>query len=187
MILEEVVTQSKIQKLPRVIKEEIWVWTEALFSLVPGRIGHYLRGFLVKLFAKKCGWPLKVRPLAHIWSVWNFSCGHHCCVGRFASIDCVGQVRMGSHVLMGPNVMITTLSHGLKKSGTIVSQAPEIEDVTIGNDVWIGGYVCILPGVNIGDGAVIAAGAVVNKDVEPYTIVGGVPAKVISYRRDSEN
>lgn len=54
--------------------------------------------------------------------------------------------------------------------------------VVIGNDVWIGANVCILPGVNIGDGAIIAAGAVVVKDVEPYSIVGGVPAKLIKYR-----
>ena len=56
------------------------------------------------------------------------------------------------------------------------------EPVIIGNDVWIGANVCILPGVNIGDGAVLAAGAVVNKDVPSYSVVGGVPAKVIKYR-----
>jgi acetyltransferase-like isoleucine patch superfamily enzyme len=54
--------------------------------------------------------------------------------------------------------------------------------IMIGNDVWIGANVCILPGVTIGDGAVIAAGAIVNKDVPPYAIVGGVPAKIIRYR-----
>lgn len=54
--------------------------------------------------------------------------------------------------------------------------------VVIGNDVWIGANVCIMPGVNIGDGAVLAAGAVVTKDVEPYAIVGGVPATCIKYR-----
>ncbi len=54
--------------------------------------------------------------------------------------------------------------------------------VIIGNDVWIGGYVSILPGVTIGDGAVVAAGAVVTRDVEPYAIVGGVPARLIRYR-----
>jgi acetyltransferase-like isoleucine patch superfamily enzyme len=56
--------------------------------------------------------------------------------------------------------------------------------VSIGNDVWIGANVCILPGVNIGDGAIIAAGAIVNRDVPPYSIVGGVPARVIKYRFD---
>lgn len=59
-------------------------------------------------------------------------------------------------------------------------------DVIIGNDVWIGTNAIILPGVTIGDGAVIAAGAVITKDVEPYAIVGGVPAKIIKYRFDFE-
>lgn len=56
--------------------------------------------------------------------------------------------------------------------------------IVIGNDVWIGANVCILPGVNIGDGAILAAGAIVTKDVPPYAIVGGVPAKIIRYRFD---
>lgn len=51
--------------------------------------------------------------------------------------------------------------------------------ITIGDDVWIGGHSTILPGVTIGNGAIVAAGAVVTKDVEPNTVVGGVPAKVI--------
>lgn len=65
----------------------------------------------------------------------------------------------------------------------------EIRDnrpVEIGNDVWIGANVVILPGVKVGDGAVLAAGAVVTKNVEPYAIVGGVPAKVIKYRFDKD-
>ncbi len=59
-------------------------------------------------------------------------------------------------------------------------------EVVIGNDVWIGANVIILPGVKIGNGAIIAAGAVVTKDVEPYAIVGGVPAKLIKYRFKKE-
>lgn len=58
--------------------------------------------------------------------------------------------------------------------------------VVIGNDVWIGSYVLIMEGVSIGDGAIVAAGAVVTKDVPPYAIVGGVPAKIIRYRFNDE-
>lgn len=63
----------------------------------------------------------------------------------------------------------------------------EYSPITIGNDVWIGARVIIMDGVNIGDGAIIAAGAVVTKDVEPYTIVGGVPAKTIRKRTDASS
>ena len=58
--------------------------------------------------------------------------------------------------------------------------------VVIGNDVWIGSYTRIMEGVTIGDGAVVAAGAIVTRDVPPYAIVGGIPAKIIKYRFDTE-
>lgn len=64
----------------------------------------------------------------------------------------------------------------------IVAQGLEIKSVVIGNDVWIGAHAVILAGVAIGDGSVIAAGAVVTKDVAPYSVVAGVPARVIKKR-----
>jgi acetyltransferase-like isoleucine patch superfamily enzyme len=66
-------------------------------------------------------------------------------------------------------------------------QYEEYKKINIGNDVWIGANVTIIDGINIGDGAIIAAGAVVTKDVEPYTIVGGVPAHFIKRRFSKEN
>lgn len=66
------------------------------------------------------------------------------------------------------------------------AEAASKGDITVGDDVWIGNNSLIMSGVNIGQGAVVAAGAVVTKDVPPYAIVGGVPAKVIRYRFDEE-
>ncbi len=65
-------------------------------------------------------------------------------------------------------------------------QGMRISEVVIGNDVWIGMRVIIMPGVKVGDGAVIGAGAVVTKDVPDFAIVGGVPAKIIRYRNSNE-
>ena len=88
------------------------------------------------------------------------------------------EVRIGNHVFIGPNVSIYTACHPLdsKRRDTFVEWA---EPVTIGNSVWIGGGVTILPGVTIGNGAVIGAGSVVTRDVEPYTLVAGNPARFI--------
>ena len=117
----------------------------------------------------------------------------HCDFGESISIgdDFVGNfgltildeapVTIGDRVLIGPNVGIYTVNHALlpdQRAEGIMRSLP----VTIGNDVWIGRRSVIMPGVKIGDGAIIAASAVVTKDVPPYTVVGGNPAEFIRRR-----
>lgn len=96
-----------------------------------------------------------------------------------------GPVTIGNDVMMGPEVIVYTTSHKHDRIDiTMIEQGMDVQkSVTIGNDVWIGRRAMILPGVTIGDGCVIAAGAVVVKDIPPYSIAGGVPARVIK-RRD---
>ena len=90
----------------------------------------------------------------------------------------IREVRIGDNVMIGPNTLITTVNHPLDPDGRR-RHLGIAKPVTIGNDVWIGGNVTILPGVTIGDNVVVAAGAVVTKDVPPNTLVGGVPARKI--------
>ena len=87
-----------------------------------------------------------------------------------------GGITIGDDALIGHNVVIATLNHATDPAERATTEpAP----VRIGNSVWIGANATILPGVTIGDGAIVAAGAVVTKDVPPNTIVGGVPARFI--------
>lgn len=109
-------------------------------------------------------------------------CGRNITIGRrtFINMGCSfqdwGGIAIGDDCLIGHNCTICTVNH---------SQQPDsrgdmiCHPVIIGNKVWIGANATILPGVTIGDGAIIAAGAVVTKDVEPNAIVGGIPAKKI--------
>lgn len=90
----------------------------------------------------------------------------------------VGEVRIGDSVWIGPNTDIYTVNHPLTATGRRQRLA-RVEPVVIGNDVWIGGKVTITPGVTIGNNVVVAAGAVVTKDVPDNSLVAGVPAKVI--------
>lgn len=88
------------------------------------------------------------------------------------------KVRIGSNVLIGPRVMFETVNHGLiykPGEGRGHSTAP----ITVEDEVWVGAGTIITQGVTIGRGAVVAAGAVVTQDVAPYTLIGGVPAKLI--------
>ena len=117
----------------------------------------------------------------------------------FSSNSIITNTQIGRYCSIGPNVRIGLGIHPAKKIVTTHPafystnhQLPVVyadkdyfkkrEKIYIGNDVWIGANVVIKDGVHIGDGAIIGAGAVVVKDVEPYSIVGGVPAKIIRYR-----
>lgn len=90
----------------------------------------------------------------------------------------IKEVYIGDNVMIGPNTLITTVNHPLTPKGRRqhLAQASEIH---IGNDVWLGGNVTILPGVTIGNNVVIGAGAVVNKDIPDNSLAVGVPARVI--------
>lgn len=117
-----------------------------------------------------------------IFPPFNTDCGKNIHLGKrvFINSGCKfqdqGGIYIGDDVLVGHNCMIATLNH-LEDPDRRADMVPS--PVRIGNKVWIGANVTILPGVTVGEGAILAAGAVVTKDVEPRTIVGGVPAKVI--------
>ena len=98
--------------------------------------------------------------------------GIHCTV--------IGPVCIGSHVNLAQGITVTALNHNFADTTQrIDEQGVSTRPVTIADDVWIGANAVILPGVNVGQHAVVAAGAVVTTDVPPYSVVGGVPAKVL--------
>lgn len=104
----------------------------------------------------------------------NFYCNFNCIF-----LDCC-PIIIGDRVLLGPSVQIYTVNHDIDPIVRNGTKGAEIgKPVVIKNDVWIGGGVVIMAGVTVGEGSTIAAGAVVIKDVEPYTVVGGNPAKVL--------
>jgi len=118
----------------------------------------------------------------------SITIGENCDINENNQISACNSITIGNNVLTGRYVYISDNSHGttdpelldihpLKRP--LVSKDP----VVIGNNVWIGEHVCILPGVTIGDGAIIAANAVVTHDIPAYALAGGVPAKIIKMMR----
>ena len=92
----------------------------------------------------------------------------------------IGPVTIGSHVNLAQGITVTALNHNFEDTEKrIDEQGVSTNQVTIGDDIWIGANAVILPGVSIGHHSVIAAGAVVTKDVPPHSLVAGVPAKII--------
>ena len=108
----------------------------------------------------------------------NFHADYNCTMLDLA------EIRIGNNCLIGPDVGIYTAGHRLEPEGRTLDVYGQ--PITIGDDVWIGGHSTILPGVTIGDGAVVAAGAVVTKDVPDNVVVGGIPAKVIKKIRNAD-
>jgi maltose O-acetyltransferase len=139
-----------------------------------------IRGFLAKRILNKSGDNINIEKGASFTSLVEL--GNNSGIG----INCVlfGKVIIGNDVMMGPNVFIYTRNHSFdRKDIPMREQGYETEKpVTIGDDVWIGSRVTILPGVNIGNGAIIGASSVVTKNVEPYSVVAGNPAKLIKKR-----
>ncbi len=124
----------------------------------------------------------KIDPSFRLFPPFNADFGKNIMIGKnvFINSGCKFQdqagITIGDGSLIGHNVVLATVNHALESH---LQRKNHYAPIHIGNNVWIGSNATVLPGITIGDWAVIAAGAVVTKDVEAYTVVGGVPAKLI--------
>lgn len=142
---------------------------------------YRLAGIKVKGRALIWG-PLTIRPAG---GAKNIEIGAGTFINsniRFGVPD--AKVTIGQNVLIGPGVMFETVNHGLKHD-PVAGRGGWSKPIVVEDEAWVGAGSIVLQGITIGRGAVVAAGAVVNKDVEPYTIVGGVPAKFIRHIDDT--
>jgi maltose O-acetyltransferase len=140
-----------------------------------------IRCALAKCLLAECGRNVNIEKGA------DFGTGRHVRIGDNSGIgiNCkVGHIRIGRDVMMGPDCIMLSQNHRFDDpSRPMIEQGwYQPEPVEIGDDVWIGTRVIIMPGVKVDKGAILAAGAVVTKDVEAYAIMGGCPAKKIGSR-----
>lgn len=164
------------------------------------RLASHLRGFWASPRSYASG-DCVFSDFNRVYQKTRLRCSRLGPMSYVAESSRIGYTDIGAYCSIGPNVMLGGLGkHPLDKLSThpafyssrlqagksLVNfdSEDELPRVTVGNDVWIGAGSIVLDGLTIGDGAVIAAGAVVTKDVPPYAIVGGVPARLIRYRFD---
>lgn len=163
-----------------------------IFKITTGIISGWLYwlafitggNFIRKALLKECGQGVKISPTAFFKNPKNISIGqnsfinHNSCVWAGES----SSITIGNDVIFGPGVSVIASNHGMKKGALIRLQEDFDKNIVIGNDVWLAAHVVVTAGVTIGDGCVVGAGAIVTKDLPPYSICVGVPAQVIGQR-----
>jgi len=199
----------KLFRLLKMLFSEMNVYLLNLIRILPGSSGNAIRYHIYKNKFKRCGVNISISQDCYIRGCENIALGSNIGIGlnnqiyaggsgkeRIAvgdnvylnsnvmiNADIGGEIIIGNDVLIGPNVVFRASNHRFSDpSVPIKKQGHESGSIVVEDDVWFGANVVVLPNVTIGKGSVIAAGAVVNKDVEKYTIVGGVPAKKIGVR-----
>lgn len=153
--------------------------------------------FLVKFKWRKytIGKNIYIGRLVYLWAKHNIIIGDNFYIGKFSQIECDAEI--GDNVIFANHVgLIGRYDHHYQQIGIPIALASQIRDkdynwkglsqkIIIEDDVWVGYGAILLSGIKVGQGSIIAAGSVVNSDVEPFSIYGGVPAKKIKNRFDS--
>ena len=153
-----------------------------LLSIAPYMLMHYVYGRKKAKIGKS-----NIHPTALIREGENVTIGDNCLINHNNLLQAgkseYGKIIIGNYVHTGVNVLFMAFNHGFYTRDIPTKEQDYMDaPIVVEDDVWIGAGSIILSGVTIGKGAIIAAGAVVNKDVPPFAIVGGVPAKVLKYR-----
>ena len=133
--------------------------------------------------ARACGQGVNVLPGAYVGSPHNLSIGDNTGIGLNCYLSCADRVTLGSRVLMGPEVMIFTSNHVWNPElATYFRQGETTAPVDVLDDAWIGVRSILLPGVTIGRGCTVAAGSVVTRSTPDFSVVPGVPARVLKIK-----
>lgn len=161
------------------VKRLLWLFAwRMLASWLPYFVGNGWRLRLATFFGLKTNGGVSLYPTANIWAPWNISMGMHVAIDDSVYLYSADKITIGSKVAISREAMICTASHDITRGCRPLKTAP----IEISDGVWIGARAIILPGVKLGEGAVVAAGAVVTKDVPAWHVVGGNPAKFIKLR-----
>lgn len=163
-------------KIFRVLWNVAWL---LLFRPTPrGNLFRPWRAFLLRCFGAKLGKGANVLPSCRIWQPWKLEMGAYSCLSE--RVDCYNAdwIRLGDQVTVSQDAFLCTASHDITSPIMELTTAP----LLLKDQCWVCARAIILPGVTLGEGCVVAAGAVVTKNVAPWTIVGGNPATALGKR-----
>ena len=176
MIIKKIITQLNI---------ELYNLLYIIPYFLPGYyFSDKLRGHFMRLYLKKSGNKFKLSREVIIEAPQKITIGNNVQINARCWISGGGGLNIGSDVLIGPHVIIHSANHNFNDiNQSIYKQGHTLKTVTIGDDVWVGAGVIILPGVTIDKGCIIGAGSIVTKNTEPFSIYVGNPARKIKDRK----
>jgi len=166
-----------------IIRGEIDALIIALIGWIPTVLGMAIRNCVYRLLGMKIKGFCWIQPGVTIVNLSRLSVGKNFGCNSGTYINAVGGIRMGNDVLIGSNVTISSGKHEIEGRQTSVFSRPTIPmTIVFGDDVWLGAGVSVLPGIQIADGTVVGANSVVTKNTQPFSVMVGIPAKVIRFR-----
>lgn len=155
-----------------------WAMAWATLFRPSPRVCFGWRRMLLRLFGARMARGTNVYPTTSIWAPWNLSMGEGACLAAGVDCYCVDQIEIGANATVSIRSFLCTASHDIRDPSRALTTAP----IVIGPDAFIFAEAFVGPNVTIGTGAVLAARAVVVRDVDPWTVVAGNPAKPVSTR-----
>jgi putative colanic acid biosynthesis acetyltransferase WcaF len=160
------------------LRRAIWNAAYSLFFRRSPRMCFSYRRWLLKVFGAQLGEPIYTYPTTRIYAPWNLQMGNNSTLGP--DVDCYSMAK----ICIGDNTVVSQYSYLCSGSHDITHPAMPLifHPINLGEGVWVCADVFVGPGVTIGDGAVVGARSSVFRDVEPWTIVGGNPARFIKPR-----
>lgn len=166
------------EEKPHNIKRLVWyVINATLFRLLIGRAFKWARHGLLRMFGATIDEDAYIYPSSTIFAPWNLSVGR-ACIGPKTNIYCKAPITIGDDTVISQGAFLCTASHDISSLMLPLT----LEPILVGDNAWVAADAFISMGVTIGEGAVVGARACVFKDVEPWTVVGGNPAKFIKQR-----
>lgn len=167
------------EEKPHFVKRIIWNFVNAtLFRLLVGYKLRYVRNIILRIFGAKIPLYSLVYPSCNIFAPWNLKVGKHSCIGPHTRIYNKAMIIIGDHCEISQGAYMCTASHDIFDTQHSLITAP----IIVKDRVWVASDAFIGMGVNLGEGAVVGARGCVFKDVEPWSVVGGNPAKFIKKR-----
>jgi putative colanic acid biosynthesis acetyltransferase WcaF len=164
---------SRLEYLGRVL----WALASPLFRFSPRPLFGWRR-FLLRCFGARVGRGVHVYPSARVVIPWNLEIGDHASLGEDVLVYDLGPVRIGARATVSHRAHLCAGTHDYRDPALPLRRLP----ITIGADAWICAQSFVGPGVEVGEGAVVAAGAVAMRAVEPWTVVAGNPAAFVKRR-----